>query len=93
MHEAGLDAGNCRTMPSSRRMKMNEIKQRIQRREYDVDCGAVAEAFLARQKRCWYPATDRSPVRSRSTRPGGPSTTRPNGRSDGNPSGPHAHSS
>lgn len=92
MHESALDTGNPGTM-SSRSMIVNELKQRVERREYQVDCRAVAEAFIANQKRCWYPATERLPVRSRSLRPAGPSTTRPNGSSDGRLSGPHAHSS
>ena len=80
-------------MMSARRMKVNELKQQVQHRQYEVDCGAVAEAFLARHTPCWYPAIDTGPVRSRSTRPGGPGTTRPNARSDGRSGGPHAQSS
>lgn len=92
MHEVGLDLGNSLTMPS-RSMIMNDLKQQVQRSAYQVDCGAVAEAFIARQRRCWYPATDRMPEPSRSTSAGSPSTTRPNGRSAGMPAGPHAQSS
>ncbi len=92
MHEPAADAGNSQTM-SSRSMIVNELKQRVERREYQVDCGAVAEAFIARQTRCWYPATDRSPVRSRSASPGGPSTTRPMRVTDLRVSGPQAQSS
>ena len=92
MHEVGPTAGNSQTMPS-RRMIVNELKMRVQRRDYQVDCGAVAEAFLARQTRCWYPATDRAPLRSRSSSPAGPSTTRPKNPFKGMPAGPHTHSS
>ena len=92
MHEVALDTGKSLTMPS-RRMIMNDLKQQVQRSAYQVDCGAVAEAFIARHRRCWYPATDRTPDRSRSTSPGSPSTTRPNGRSEGMPAGPQAQSS
>jgi len=89
-HAAGR---GTRSMMSARRMNVNELRQKVQHRQYEIDCGAVAEAFLARHTECWYPAIDRGPVRSRSTRPGGPATTRPNARSDGRSAGPHAQSS
>ena len=92
MHDQAVDTGNSWTM-SSRSMIMNELKQRVERREYQVDCDAVAEAFIARQTRCWYPASDRSPVRSRSTSPSGPSTTRPMRVMDMRVPGPQAQSS
>lgn len=78
MHDSTLDAGNLATM-SSRRMRVTELKQRVQRREYAVDCRAVAEALIARQMRCWNPSSARGPVRSHSTSPGSPSATRPTG--------------
>ena len=92
MHESGLDAGNTGSMPS-RKMIVNDLKSRVERRQYHVDCAAVAEAFLARQTECWNPDSDRSPDRSRRASPGGPSTTRPMRVIDLRVSGPHAQSS
>ena len=87
-----MDAGNPGTMPS-REMIVNELKTKVRHRAYEIDCNAVAEAFLARQTRCWYPASLRGPDASASTSPAGPSTTRPNTDSPGRPAGPQAHSS
>ena len=85
-----MATGNLEPM-SSRRMLVNELKGRVERREYSVDCRAVAEAFIA-QTGCWYPTTERVPVRSRMTRPGSPMATRPT-RMNGSAGGPAAHSS
>ncbi len=71
---------------------MQDLKRRVQRQEYAVDCGLVAEAFLARHSSCWNPATVRTPVLSVSVRPGVPSRTRPTGTA-GRLGGPQAHSS
>ena len=92
MHESGLDTGNTGPM-SSRSMIVNELKSRVERRQYHVDCAAVAEAFLARQTECWNPDRDRSPDRSWRASPGGPPVTRPMRVTDLRVSGPQAHSS
>ena len=92
MHVFGLDTGNTGPMPS-RRMIVNDLKKRVSRDEYTVDCTAVAEAFLARHSRCSNPDSERSPLRSRSTSPAGPSVTTPTMRIKGRFSGPHAASS
>jgi hypothetical protein len=88
----GLDARALRSM-SSRTMLVNDLKRRVSAHEYVVDCGAVAEAFLARQARCSYPESARSPWASESTSPAGPSLTRPTTDVDGSPGGPQTSSS
>lgn len=86
-----LDAGTPRTMPS-RRMLVIDLKSRVERQEYAVDCSLVAEAFLARHSVCWNASRVRTPVLSVSTRPGVPARTRPTGR-NGRPAGPQEQSS
>ena len=88
----GLARGTPWTMPS-RRMLMQELRDRVARQEYDVDCGLVAEAFLARHSVCWNPSGVRAPVMSLSSIPGVPARTRPTGRRPGRSGGPQAHSS
>ena len=44
-----------------RQMLVKELKERVARHAYDVDCRAVAEAFLARHARCSNPLSDTSP--------------------------------
>ena len=61
---------------------MNDLKRRVARSDYAIDCGAVAEAFLAAHNRCWYPVSRRSPAASEVDRPGGPSMMRPITRID-----------
>ena len=72
---------------------MTDLKNRVARDEYDIDCGLVAEAFLARHSVCWNPAGVRTPVMSLSSIPGVPARTRPTGSRPGRPGGPQAHSS
>lgn len=75
-------------LDTSRGMRMQEIKLRVQRADYTVDPALVAEAMLRHaisQRRCWKPrAFWRTPADSSST-PGGPSRTMPiqlNGAAD-----------
>jgi hypothetical protein len=39
------------TMPASDERRLSDLRARIQRGEYPIDSRAVAEAFLARQRR------------------------------------------
>ena len=87
-----LDARTFRPM-ASRMMLVDDLKRRVAAREYVVDCDAVAEAFLARQARCWYPDSTRSPSGPVRTSPDGPSVTRPTTDTDGSSRGPHTSSS
>ena len=87
-----LGTGTPRTM-QSRNMMVQDLKTRVARAEYHVDCRAVAEAFLARHSRCWKPASLRSPRPSVSTSSEGPRTIRPTRDSDGSSAGPQASSS
>ena len=75
-------------------MVVKELKDRIAREEYAVDCRAVAEALLARHARCSNPLSGTSPWASLNTMPAGPRITRPTG-TNGIPgsAGPQASSS
>ena len=73
-------------------MLVKELKARVARSEYDVDCRAVAEALLARQARCSNPFSLLSPWPALSEIPAGPRITRPTG-ANGSPGGPQASSS
>ena len=86
------DLGTPRTM-QSRSMVVQDLKMRVARAEYEVDCRAVAEAFLARHSRCWNPAIRRVPRPSASTRSGVPPVTRPTTDVEAEGSGPHTSSS
>ena len=78
---------------TSRTMLLDDLKDRVARRAYAVDPHAVAEAFLARHRRCSNPASDRSPDASRSATPGRPPDTVPTAWVDGSDAGPHTSSS
>ena len=81
---SGGEVGN--PPPMDRQMLVKELKDRVARREYDVDCRAVAEALLARHAPCSNPRSATSPWASLSAIPAGPRITRPtdaNGRSLG----------
>lgn len=76
------------SLDTSRGMRMQEIKHRVQRADYTVDPALVAEAMLRHavsHRRCWKPrAVWAMPANSRSTW-GRPSTTAPiqvNGAAD-----------
>lgn len=58
-------------------MLASDLKSRLERHEYRVDCHAVAEAFLARHSRCWNPLSARPPRPSGKTTSLGPSVTVP----------------
>ena len=73
-------------------MLVKELKDRVARAEYDVDCRAVAEALIARQARCSYPLSLTAPWGPLNVTPAGPRFTRPT-TDPGNPSGPAASSS
>lgn len=89
----GLDVRNLRTMVS-RTMLVHDLKARVARHEYDVNCHAVAEALLARHRRCSNPASVRSPRASASVTPATPPDTIPTWLTDGSaPGGPHTSSS
>ncbi len=75
-----------------RQMLVEELKDRVARHEYVVDCRAVAEAMLARQARCSYPLSLTSPRASLNTTPDGPRITRPIG-TNGSSSPPAASNS
>ena len=76
-------------------MMVRELKERVARGRYDVDCDAVAAAFLARQSRWPNPLSVCSPVELDSLIPAGPRITRPTGSRPGmsDPAGPDAQSS
>ncbi len=74
-------------------MLVSELKRKVARHEYDVDCRAVAEAFIVRHARCSQPFNVASPWASLSAMPAGPRITRPIGRAPGSPGGPQASSS
>ncbi len=71
-----------------RRMRMQEIKRRVERADYVVDPGLVAEAMLRHalsHRRCWKPSTDWTTPADSSSTPAGPSPTAPiqvNGAAD-----------
>jgi Anti-sigma-28 factor, FlgM len=88
----GLDDTEPRPMPS-RTMLIDELRSRVERREYDVDPGAVAEAMLARHARWSNPASRCLPVAPARTSSGRPGTTRPTWLTDGRPGGPQTSSS
>jgi hypothetical protein len=73
-------------------MLVHELKERVARSAYVVDCGAVADALLARQARCSNPLSVTSPWDDLSEMPAGPRITRPTG-SSGRSAGPDAKSS
>jgi hypothetical protein len=73
-------------------MIVRDLKERVADGRYDVDCDAVAAAFLARQTRCVNALTASSPDELDSLKPAGPRITRPTGVS-ASPGGPEAHSS
>ena len=75
--------------PMERRMLVKELKARVAREEYDVDCRAVAEAILLRHARCSQPLSLAPPL---NVIPAGPRFTRPTGRPD-SPAPPDASSS
>ena len=85
-----LDRGKIRSM--DRDMMVRELKDRVAGGRYDVNCDAVAAAFIARQVRCSNPTADCSPWDVESLIPAGPRITRPTG-TNGNPDGPQAHNS
>ena len=87
-----LDPGTPRTM-QSRSMVVQDLKMRVARAEYEVDCRAVAEAFIARHSRCWKPAIRRVPRPPASTSSGAPPLIRPTTDVEGEGSGPHTSSS
>ncbi len=66
-----------------RQMMVKELKERVARGRYAVDCDAVATAFLARQTRCSNPLTAASPDELDHLIPAGPRITRPTGSSRG----------
>ena len=72
---------------------MWELKRRVERQEYAIDPQAVAEAFLARQRRCSKPATARSPVLSLILRPDLRVLLTSPTWCSGSDGGPQAHSS
>jgi hypothetical protein len=76
-----------------RQMIVRELKERVALGRYDVDCDAVAAAFLARQRRCENPLTVCSPVELERVIPAGPRITRPTGSSPVMPGGDDAASS
>jgi len=73
-------------------MLVKELKDRVSRSEYDVDCRAVAEALIARQARCSNPLSLAGPSGPLNVMPAGPRFTRPTGE-PGSPAGPDASSS
>ena len=81
--------GRCRPGP----MLAPDLKSRVERHQYCVDCHAVAEAFLARHSRCWNPVSVRPPRPSGKTTSPAPAVTDPTRRTDGIPGGPQINSS
>ena len=73
-------------------MLVKELKERVAREAYDVDCRAVAEALLARQARCSNPLSLDAPWGPLNVIPAGLRFTRPTD-DPGSPSGPEASSS
>jgi hypothetical protein len=76
-------------------MLVRELKERVAREEYAVDCRAVAEAILSRQARCSNPLSLASPWGPLNVTPAGwpgPRFTRPTTKPD-SPAGPDASSS
>ena len=67
-------------LDSSRGMRLQEIKQRVQSADYDVDPALVAEAMLRHalsQRRCWKPRTSCATPADSSSAFAGPSSTVP----------------
>ena len=79
MHEHA-SAGNRTSM--DRGMLVKELKARVAREEYDVDCRAVAEALLMRHARCSNPLSPTSPFGPLNVSAAGPRFTRPTGNPD-----------
>ena len=83
-------AGNRASM--ERGMLVNELKARVAREEYEVDCRAVAEALLVRHARCSHPFSVTTPSGPVKVTPAGPRFTRPTANPDSS-SPPDASSS
>ncbi len=67
-------------LDTSRGMRMQELKQRVQREDYVVDPVLVAEAMLRRavtHRRCWKPRTACALPPDSNTTSGGSSFTAP----------------
>jgi hypothetical protein len=67
-------------LDTCREMRMQELKLRVQRADYDVDPVLVAEAMLRHavsHRRCWKPRIDCATPSDSSTTSGGPSRTEP----------------
>jgi len=76
---------------ASRIMLVEDLKSRVERHEYRVDCDAVAQAFLARHSRWRNPLSGPRPSGNRTD--GGPESTRPTGVVPGNGAGEQTSSS
>ena len=79
-------------MSMDRQMLVRELKDRVARDQYEIDCRAVAEALISRQARCSNPLSSTWPRASLSVIPAGPRITRPTGV-NGRLAGPDASSS
>lgn len=72
-------------------MLVADLKRRLERHEYRVDCDAVAEAFLARHSRWEKPLSGPRPSGNRTEEL--PEFTRPTGVVAGSDAGPQTSSS
>ena len=71
---------SCAPLDTCRGMRTQDLKLRLERRDYDVDPALVAEAMLRRfvsYRRCWNPRRDWAMPADVNSTFTGPSTTAP----------------